>query len=503
MEAFLKLEMKRSVHNLIGYEPRMSPTLERALAVYDFISKKYTHFGYIYDEENKILKIPATVSIDYVMDKLCSDNVLIGEVVDQSHEYNGTRRINKIKCKATPRDMFQKESVEFLVARDVSDKLKSHRLLELSTGFGKTVCAIMAIMELKMPAIITSVNLSQQWVDRICSFTTGELGKDVIYLKTWEDIEKLMLMKHPPMGSFYVIGLDAMSAALRRDSEMLHNFYEKFGIGIQVFDEVHEHFLKIINVLVNTNVERVLFLSATPSRSDKSQDALYGKIFRDNVPSYGSKTHDIQKFNIIMLSYETNPGVGDKFRVQPRRGVHSINYFKYMFKYASRIDIIAKICVYFIYKIYKSFSFDTSKKVIIYIQSIEGIKTIANLLKGVEFPNGFKPSIGMYIGEISKDKREIELSNNIILTTMYNRAGLDLANLMMILNFIPMSSDNMLKQIRGRIREEDGWYVDITDEGFDGMTRQRDKRIHNHNRAAKKLLTYRYENGSVKRIGGN
>lgn len=496
----LKLEIRRSAYYIYGYEPGLSSTLERSLAVYDFISKKYTHWAFIYDEDSKILKIPGGIDLQFILDKLCSDGIVITDIENNFDSFVESRRINKIESKVTPRDKHQKDAITFVVAADASDKHRSHRLLSLDTGFGKTVCAIHSALILKMPTVVTSVNLSQQWLDRILSFTNGKLGIDVFYLKTWDEITRLINDKHPKMGSFYIIGLDALNAGLRNDPEILNKFYEKFGIGLQIFDEVHEHFIKIINVLVHSSVERVLYLSATPARSDKSQDALYRKIFRDNVPSYGEHTHTINKFNIISFKYKTKPSFGDMFRVQPRRGVSAVGYFNYMLKHETRVKIIINSVRFFTNRIFKMYGYNADKKVLVYVQSLEIIKIVKKSLEMCEpLPTNFKPSVGDYTGNIDKKVRHLELNNNIILTTIANRAGLDIDGLIMILNFTPMSSDGMIKQIRGRLRDRDAFYVDCCDTGFDGMLRQYDKRMINHKRCARTVVHYEYtDNGIVK-----
>lgn len=497
----LKLEIRRSAYYIYNYTAGMCPSLERGLAVYDFISKKYTHFGFIYDDENEILKIPIGVELDFILGKFASDGIVLTNIVNESDTYVESRRIsNKIECTAKPRDKFQREAVDFIVAEDAADKKKQQRLICLDTGFGKTVCAIMGIIKLKMPAIITSVNLSNQWLERIKSFTNGKVGEDIIYLKTWEDIDRLVDMKNPPLGTFYIIGLDAMNAGLKYDSEKLHKFYKRFGIGIQIFDEMHLHFLKILNVLVNTSVERVLYLSATPSRSERSQDKLFRRLFTQNTPSYGEKTHTINKYNIISMRYATKPSYFDFFRIQPRRGVHAIAYFKYLFKYPSRYKILLRIIFYFVRRIFKIHEYDMNKKVIIYIQNLKGIRLIKKILEeNLVFENNIKPTVGDYSGNVDKKVRHLELDKNIILTTMANNSGLDVNGLIMVINLIPMSSPVLIKQIRGRLRDKKGFYVDCYDEGFDGMIRQREKRMIDHKKNARRVVYYEYNDGKIEK----
>ena len=495
-----RLSINRSAYYIHNYNLGDSPSLERALSVYDFISRKYTHHGFIYDEKNKILKIPSGLDIDILLGKLCSDGIAITNIENKSGEFIESRRANKLKCSAQPRDKFQEEAIEFIVAENASDSKRKQRLVTLDTGFGKTVCAIISVIKMKMPAIIISLNLSDQWIERLKAFTDGELDKDIFYLKSWNDIDKLVNMKHPPMGSFYVIGLDAMIAALRDDGEKLHKFYEKFGIGVQIFDESHLHFLKIINVLVNTSVERILFLSATPSRSERSQDLLYRRLFTQNIPSYGEDTHTINKYNIISVKYRTKPSFFDNYRVQPRRGVHAVAYFKYMFKYPKRYYILIDIIRYFTLRIFKIHEFDKNKKVIIYIQNLKGIKLVKDILeKNLPEIDGFKPTVGDYSGNVDKKDRHIQLKNNIILTTYANNAGLDIDGLIMIINLIPMSSEILLKQIRGRLRDKKGYYVDACDIGFDGMIRQRDKRMINHKKNARSIVYYEHDGNNIQK----
>lgn len=486
----MSIEIHRSAIYILNYTPRKCRTLEKALSSYDYVSKKYTHNGFVYDEDNRILKIPSHVGINFILEKCASDDELITDIVDKSNNYVKSRKINKLKCSAEPRNLFQKEAVDFIIANNVADKYKSHRLLTLSTGFGKTVCAIMGALFLKMPTVIYSINLSKQWIDRLLTFTDGKLGKDIIHIKSWDDIDRLMNSKYSPSGTFFIMGLDAANAALKRDPDKLNKFYEKFGIGMQIFDEFHLSFLKILNVLVNTSVERVLYLSATPSRSHNQQNVLFKKLFTANIQSYGEKTHDINKYNIISVSYKTRPKIQDLSTIETRRGIHTINYFTYIFRDPEKIKIFVDIILFFTTKVLKKYP---DKKIIIYIQNLNGIKLVKEILTKVykkELPN---VTVGDYSGNVDKKVRHLELEHSVILSTMANNTGLDLKDLVMVLNFIPFSSSQILTQTRGRLREDQSWYVDISDVGFEGIIRQRGIRLIHHKRNMRSLNFYEYD----------
>lgn len=485
----LSIEIHRSAIYIKNYYLRDCPSLEKSLSVFDYHSRKYTHRGYIYDNINKILKTSINVGIQFVLDKCSSDGKIITNIVDKSKEFAESRRINKIICKAEPRNEIQKESIDFLIAENSSDKYRSHRLLTLATGYGKTVCAIIAAIKLQMPTVIISINLSQQWIDRLLAFTNGKLNRDIIYIKTWDDLDKLMNMKDPPLGSFFILGLDAANASLKYDINKLNLFYKRFGIGIQIFDEFHLHFIKILNILVNTSVERTVYLSATALRSERSQDILFKKLFMKNLPSFGEKTHVINKYNIIYVSYKSNPELIDINKIETKRGIHSINYFNYLFNDNNKYFPVIDIIISFARKIFKNYP---DKKIIIYMQSLKGIKITKSLLEKNLNIDGFKPTIGDYSGNVDKKIRHLELDNNIILSTLANTTGVDIKDLIMVINFIPFSSLVILKQIIGRLREENSWYVDVTDIDFPGMIRQKNIRMINHKRNLKSSSFFEY-----------
>ena len=110
--------------------------------------------------------------------------------------------------------------------------------------------------------------------------------------------------------------------------------------------------------------------------------------------------------------------------------------------------------------------------------------------------DSMKFTVGDYSGNVDKKIRHLELEKNIIFTTLANNSGIDISGLVMIINTIPLSSDSLLQQIRGRLRDSMGYYVDCYDSGFEGIIRQREKRMINHKKHAKSIVFYEYENGN-------
>ncbi len=497
----IDITVYRSAYYLHDYELGMAPILEKSLGIYDVHSRAYIAFGFDYHEESKTLKIPIGLNFEFLTGKLTSDGIIIGKVVNRREEYVTPREISRVAVRFEPRDIYQTEGITFLTDVHAGDKFRSHRLLGLDTGFGKTYCALAAIIKSHKPALISSVNLSVQWHERVLGLTTAKDGKDVVHIKDKVMMQKMM--KTPAKYkkvTFFIIGIDALVAGIKGDTELINEFNEMFGIGIQVFDECHEHYIKIIRVLCNVKVEQVYFLSATPERNTPQENKLYSYLFRMNVPSYGEKTHSINKFNILGLSIETRPGFVDMFKVQPKRGVSAIAYFAYIVKNPYYVNMYKQIIAHFVFPTFQATKFDPDTQVVVYVQSLKLITLLkAALEKMPSYKNGFKPTIGDYSGNVDKKVRHLELEHNIIFTTLYNKAGLDLDCLELIINFIPISSPQIVKQIRGRLRSKTAWYIDVVDEGFPKMIIQQERRFISHLKNCKKFVHYIFKDGVAKR----
>jgi superfamily II DNA or RNA helicase len=495
------IEYRRNAYIFKNYAEGLFNSLEKSLMVYDIHEKRYTHKGYVFDEENMELRIPSTVSLDQILTRLVNDGYVNVEIDNKFEEKITPHRIENIKTLSTPRNNFQVEAIKFLVAEDANDKKQSFRLLSLDTGFGKTICTILAICKLKMSSLIFSVNLSEQWIERIIGSTTANMNKDVVLFKTWKDMDNWYNSDHYIKPTFFVMGIDAAIAMMKRDPDAIRNFCNKFGIGIQVFDECHEHFMKIIKIMVRNDVERTFFLSATPTRADKSQEYLYRKLFRVDTPIYGEQTHSLNKFNIIMHKWKSNPNLYWNKKIETKRGVNQVNFCRYMSenKYCMRIAL--DTIVYFSHKIFEANKFDPNKKVLVYFQSCKGIKTMKEMLEDMDW-GGFVPTIGDYTNNITnKYEKEQQLKKNIIFTTIGKRAGFDIDGLIMVINFIPTSSDSTVRQMRGRIRDKFGWFVDCTDYGFMSMIGQRSKRLISHKKNGNKFFHYEHNGKEIKRLG--
>ena len=106
-------------------------------------------------------------------------------------------------------------------------------------------------------------------------------------------------------------------------------------------------------------------------------------------------------------------------------------------------------------------------------------------------------SIGIFTGEVSKDKRRSELEKQFIFTNdkIFDK-GIDIPDLEILINYVPLQSRSKIEQIMGRIRNIQGLshiYVDIADYGFPDCRRQQKSRISFYNKKANKILELKDE----------
>lgn len=176
-------------------------------------------------------------------------------------------------------------------------------ILELPCGFGKTICALKMISDIKKKTLIIVHKefLMNQWIERINDFLpSSKIGK--IQGKIF-DIE----------GKDIVIGM----LQTLYDKDLGANAFTSFGLT--VIDEVHrigsEQFSK---TLFKTVTPYMLGISATVDRKDKLTNVLYMYI-GDKIYSEGRKDDDMvcvrainytshdKDFNEIEYDFRGNP----------------------------------------------------------------------------------------------------------------------------------------------------------------------------------------------------
>ncbi len=376
----------------------------------------------------------------------------------------------------------QKEAFDFLMYY----KGYPQRMLNLVTGTGKTFLAIKYIAEVGYKTIIVchENGLIKQWKDEIKKFTNVEEDDihQIVGIKGGEDIihRKKFLDK-----SVYIVTYRTLGILDAKSPRYLDNMFRALKIGLKILDEAHLEMDALFRIDASSDVFETLYLTATPNRSNREEDAILDYILPREF-SYDNHVDTAPYHNIMVIEYNSKPSLEVEFEIASRSpngfNVHAwATYIReeYWTEFVAGITSL----LHDAYK--KSF-----KKTVIIFKSIEMIKDFKEELSKA-LP---EYSIGGFYGS-GKDKH-LELANDIILTTDKSmKAGIDIRDLRLVINTVTYISAVVAEQIIGRIREIKGkevLYIDYADVGFEKTRDHKNKRVKVYHNLAKKLFKGTY-----------
>lgn len=307
-------------------------------------------------------------------------------------------------------------------------------ILELPCGFGKTICALKMISDIKKKTLIIVHKefLMNQWIERINDFLpSAKIGK--IQGKVF-DIE----------GKDIVIG-------------MLQTLYDKdFGgnaftsFGLTVIDEVHrigsEQFSK---TLFKTVTPYMLGISATVDRKDKLTKVLYMYI-GDKIYSEGRKDDDV--VCVRAINYTSKDTDFNEIEYDFRGNPKYSTMISKLCEYGPRSDFIIKV----VSDLLKE---DESKQIMILCHNRSLLKYLYEGICHRELA-----TIGYYVGGMKQNDLQTTETKKIVLATYAMAAeALDIKTLSSLIMVTPKTD---ITQSVGRILRVKGnnpIVVDIVD----------------------------------------
>jgi len=378
-----------------------------------------------------------------------------------------------------PRDDLQKKALVFLLKLKKDNKNRQ-RFLSLGTGSGKTFVSISFISAMKKNAmiIVDTLSLAFQWKREFLKHT--DLKKeDIRILSGKETIEK---EKEKHDGKIYIAIHRTLGNLISENKNSINSLMNKLKIGIRIFDESHVEFKNICLINSLSNVEYTLYLTATPNRSNFNDDNLYGKVF-GKVPYFNGKEDAIPKYHTVVL-YKINsqPDLNTKLGIKTRYGFSSARWARYLENDAYEIFFSS------VEQLIEKFSLlKRNKKIAIVLPTISLIKKLK-----LDLEELYKIDVGIFIGEIKKDKRIEELKKSVILTnaSIFDKA-IDVTDLEILINYTSFASVVKTEQIIGRLRYTKGQsaiFIDVTDYGFNECIKQSKIRKRFYKKKAKKII---------------
>ena len=307
-------------------------------------------------------------------------------------------------------------------------------ILELPCGFGKTICALKMISDIKKKTLIIVHKefLMNQWIERINDFLpSAKIGK--IQGKVF-DIE----------GKDIVIGM----LQTLYDKALGPNAFTSFGLT--VIDEVHrigsEQFSK---TLFKTVTPYMLGISATVDRKDKLTKVLYMYI-GDKIHSEGRKDDDV--VCVRAINYTSRDTDFNEIEYDFRGNPKYSTMISKLCNYGPRSDFIIKV----VGDLLKE---NVSKQIMILCHNRS---LLTYLYEGICHRD--LATIGFYVGGMKQSDLQMTETKQIVLATYAMAAeALDIKTLSSLIMITPKTD---ITQSVGRILRVKGnnpIVVDIVD----------------------------------------
>lgn len=454
------------------YELGTAESLEGSLSVWDQYTFTNIPMGFHYDEDTQTLYLPRGIDIGFVAKVLDRKPMYV-------REYDEPKK-SIMRLKTPPRSDLQKKSISFITGNVEFNYTKkaSQLALTLSTGAGKTYCAIASVTIMrKMPIIIThNNNIKGQWIDAFQKHTDVD-ERSICDIKGSSGIDRLRKSeKIRNRYKVFVVNRKTLSSYGRRFGwEQVGEFFKELGIGIKIYDEAHIEFDSILKTDFYTNTWKSIYLTANLERSDRQENRVYDLCFK-NVFEYGEVSKYILKKHMLYIPvfFSSHPSYSERVNMKTFRGLSIPRYTDYLMDNEHFYEGIHEVLPKLVDIVRKN----GNGKIVTMTATIKSTGIMEELLREM-FPD---KKVYQYNSKLTQKQKDMVLSDADIITTTSKSLGTgsNIEGVQLLINFEPYSSKVTANQVSGRLRPlksgEKTLYVEFVDNGFPEIKRMFDSR---------------------------
>lgn len=477
--------MKRAIYaynthiEVYPYEKGENKSIEDFYSVYDPTFYKMNPVAYYI--ENNTLYLPRGTNIT-LLERQFNTNLI--SIVKDS---DPAKRI-KIKATLKPRSRIQSEAVDFLTGEGrFSTALNySQQSLNLDTGDGKTIAMILAIAKTyktRTILIVHQTKLKEQWMREFMKAST--LTEDRFCDLVGTESMIAVMTENIDADVFFVNHQTIHLCASKYGWDFIKEFFKKIKVGVKIYDEAHKYFSNIMMIDFFSNTKKTFYLTATFTRTQIKEKMIFKRAFA-NCYRFGEETLNYEeKRKHVIYYYVTFNSHPDPTIVPGMYNKYNISPFKYI-DYALKDDEKHTLL-----KVIEIIMNQTSKlrgRVLITTPKIESTEIMANFLKDIV---GDK-SIAIINSSKTKEENDEARHADIISSTIKSLGtGIDIPGLRVLINTEPFTSEDNMRQLKGRLREfgptDDTFMFDIVDTGFKDISIMGEKRKKAMKRYAKEI----------------
>lgn len=453
-----KIDVKNTSIVVDGYVRGDSNKIEHFFSMWDKLRHRYYPKAIKFDEKNNKLYLPRGIDLSRLEFLLQT----------RAGTYSNTDPYDEgvyIRLKYAPRDDIQKKAIQFILGDGVYSYTRNHSQLSinLNTGSGKTYVSIVcaAIFSVRTIMITSSIDWIKQWKEKIVEYT--DTRPNEIYILTGIGSIARILNGMVDITKIKYILASHMTLKSYGDSygwDKLGELFKKLRVGLKVYDEAHLDFDNICDIDFSTNTAKTLYLTATPARSDPSENRIYQEAFK-NIPSinlFNKETDPRTHYTAIF--YNSHPNAMQIQMCQNTYGFSMVKYCSYIVHQPAFYMLISALMEIIFRK----------GKTLIYIGTNEAIGYVYNWIV-CNYPE-MSDNVGIYTSMVKdKNLKQQALNKFIILSTTKScGAAMDIPGLKLTIVLAePFRSAVIAAQSLGRTRGYDTDYIEIVDTGFNRL----------------------------------
>jgi superfamily II DNA or RNA helicase len=264
-----------------------------------------------------------------------------------------------------------------------------------------------------------------------------------------------------------VVTITSLENAIRDNWDGCLHAINNGCYGIKIIDEAHLHLKGMLKFDALCNIEHNWYLSATLGRSDAAEDNILNRSLLDSKRFVGSKKYEEYQKEYIRIYqqdiyYQPSQRLCNKYFKYGKKGLIKSTYYRMLMEYKGGEPFITNM----INSVKKVRALTKSdKKVLLLIPMLDIIRRVMAVMdKDSYFKN---LNVVMVDGSmpLSQKRENLDTGNIILATTQSMGVGVDVKDLISVINYDQYSSPIITEQIVGRLRDRgyETVYVDICD----------------------------------------
>lgn len=328
------------------------------------------------------------------------------------------------------------------------------RGLSLGTGVGKTFCTIRTIINIGKRAMISVVGLVDQWEKALYQFT-DLTPSDVYIIQGAPSLMKLLLQIDKTifpkviMCSLGTIRNYVLDSDTYENCPPFDELMDRLGVGVRVEDEAHLNFWLSLMIDLRTNCPINIALTATFERTDSQVKHIFNNHYPPSI-RYGEDEYS-QYIDVYSYSYTLGGQLLPMKAYSTPKGYNHSKLEEYLQRRTpTKLEYIyAMVYSPIIFSHYVNIR-KPGQKLLILCSTVNMCKWFKIRL-GQDLPSQEHFKINIYVSETSDSV--LDESDIIISTPASAGTGIDIKNLLAMLQTVATGSPVLTKQTLGRLRE--------------------------------------------------